>query len=137
MHTSIGLRSQSLMGHRSFAYELKSHCSGRSDFRDFKMLYLFCCQFILGAQIQSSLHVRIEVLIILFFTCFYCNIIALPYCAGFCHTSTWISHQHTHVPSLLNLPPTSHPIPPLQAVTEHQVELPVSYRKFPLAIYFT
>ena len=26
---------------------------------------------------------------------------------GFCHPSTWISHRHTHVPSLLNLPPTS------------------------------
>ena len=28
------------------------------------------------------------------------------------HTSTGISHRHTHVPSLLNLLPTSHPIPP-------------------------
>ena len=31
----------------------------------------------------------------------------------------------------------SHPIPPLWIVTEHWVELPVSYSKFPLAIYFT
>ena len=32
------------------------------------------------------------------------RIIALPYCAGFCHTSAWISHRCTCVPSLLNLP---------------------------------
>ena len=29
----------------------------------------------------------------------------------FCHTSTLISHRYTYVPSLLNLCPTSHPIP--------------------------
>ena len=38
------------------------------------------------------------------------GIIALQYCIHFCHTSTWISHRYTYVPSLLNLPPTpSHP----------------------------
>ena len=37
----------------------------------------------------------------------------LQYCIGFCHTSTWISHRYTYVPSLLSLPPTSHSIPPL------------------------
>ena len=41
------------------------------------------------------------------------RIIALQYCIGFCHTSTWISHRYTYVPSLLNLSPTSHPFPPL------------------------
>ena len=40
-------------------------------------------------------------------------IIALQYCVGFCHTSAWISHRYTYVPSLLNLPATSHPFPPL------------------------
>ena len=40
------------------------------------------------------------------------RIIALQYHVGFCHTSTWISHRYTNVPSLLNLLPTSHPIPP-------------------------
>ena len=29
--------------------------------------------------------------------------IALQYCIGFCHISAWISHRHTHIPSLLNL----------------------------------
>ena len=38
------------------------------------------------------------------------RIIALQYCVGFCHISTWISHSYTYVRSLLNLPPTpSHP----------------------------
>ena len=41
------------------------------------------------------------------------RIIALQYCIGFCHTSTWIRHRYTHIPALLNLPPSSHPIPPL------------------------
>ena len=42
---------------------------------------------------------------------------ALQYCIGVCHTSAWISHRYICVSSLLNLPPTSHPIPPLQIVT--------------------
>ena len=38
------------------------------------------------------------------------GVIALQYCVRFCHTSKWISHRYTYVPSLLNLPPTpSHP----------------------------
>ena len=64
------------------------------------------------------------------------RITTLQYCVGFCHTS-WISHRYTYDPSLLNLPPTSHSIPPLWAVTEHQFELPESYSKLPLAICFT
>ena len=39
--------------------------------------------------------------------------------------------------SLLNLSPISHPNPPLSVFTEHQVELPLSHSKFPLAICFT
>ena len=30
----------------------------------------------------------------------------LQYCVGFSHTTTWISHRCTRVPSLLNFPPT-------------------------------
>ena len=37
----------------------------------------------------------------------------LQYYNGFCHTSTWIGHRYTYVPSLLNLPPFSFPVPPL------------------------
>ena len=40
------------------------------------------------------------------------KIIALQNFVVFCHTSTWISHRYTHVPSLLNLSPFSLPIPP-------------------------
>jgi len=65
------------------------------------------------------------------------RIIALQCSVGFCHTSTWINHRYTYAPSLLNLPPTLQHILPLWVVTEHQLELPASYNKFPLAIYFT
>ena len=41
------------------------------------------------------------------------RIVAWPYCVSFCHISTWISHRCMHVTFLLNLIPTSHPIPPL------------------------
>ena len=37
--------------------------------------------------------------------------IGLQYLLDFCHTSTWINHRYTYVHSLLNLPPTSLPIP--------------------------
>ena len=41
------------------------------------------------------------------------KIIALQYCVGFCHASTWISHRYMYVPSsletLFHLPP--HPTP--------------------------
>ena len=39
------------------------------------------------------------------------RIIALQNFAVFCQTSTWISHRYTYIPSLLNLPPISLPIP--------------------------
>ena len=41
------------------------------------------------------------------------RIIVLRCCVGFRHRSTWISPRYTRVLSLLSLPPTSHPIPPL------------------------
>ena len=46
-----------------------------------------------------------------FFSLFFFNwrIIALQYCVGLYHTSTWISHRYTYVPSLLN--PLSSPTP--------------------------
>ena len=54
-----------------------------------------------------------------------------------CHTTTWISHVYACVPSILNLLFTPHPIPPLEVVTEHGVELPMLYSNLPLAIYCT
>ena len=44
--------------------------------------------------------------------------------------------MHVSSTPLASLPP-SHSIPPLEVVREHWVELPASYRKFPLAMYFT
>ena len=44
---------------------------------------------------------------------FYWRVIALQNFVVFCQTSTWISHRYTYIPSLLNLPPISLPIPPL------------------------
>ena len=75
------------------------------------------------------------VLVMYSFSSFIFNwrIIVLQCCFGFCHTTTWISHKYTYIPSLLNLPPT----PPLWVVTEHQAALPVLYQNFPLASYFT
>ena len=74
-----------------------------------------------------------------FFVLFFFNwrIIALQYCVGFCHTTTLIGHKYTYVPFLLSLSPNFHPIPLLQVVAEHWVELPVLYSKFPLANHFT
>ena len=68
---------------------------------------------------------------------FYWRIIALQNFVVFCQTSTWISHRYTYIPSLLNLPPTSLPIPLLCVDTEPLFEFPKPYRKFPLPIYFT
>ena len=64
------------------------------------------------------------------------RIIALQYCVGFCHTATWISHRYTYAPFLLNLPPTSHPIPPLSVVTEYRFELWV-IQQIPAGCLFT
>ena len=65
--------------------------------------------------------------------CFNWRITALQYCVGLCHTSTWISHRYTYVPSLWNLPPTSHPSKFWQ---RPRFEFPESYSEFPLAVYF-
>ena len=65
------------------------------------------------------------------------RIIALQNFAVFCQTSTWISHGYTYIPSLLNLPPISLPILPLEVDTEPLSEFPEPYSKMPLAIYFT
>ena len=48
----------------------------------------------------------------------------------------WLGRRYTRVLSFLNLPSTSHAIPPLKVVTEHQADLPVLYSNFPLPIYF-
>ena len=70
------------------------------------------------------------------------RIIALQYCIGFCHISTWVCHRYTYVLSLLNLLPTLHSIPPSTPSQPSRLsqstrsELHVLYSKCPLAIWF-
>ena len=61
---------------------------------------------------KTVMHIQTLYFIFLKLIIFNWRTIALQHCAGFCHTSTWISHRYTYVPSLLNLPPTSQPSHP-------------------------
>ena len=82
----------------------------------------------LGTRKYFQVQIRwAEVFLIFIFNW---RIIALQFCVAFCHTSTWISHRYTHVASLLNLPPT------FQGCHRGLGWAPMSYSKFPLAIYF-
>ena len=63
------------------------------------------------------------------------KISVLQCCVGFCHTSAWISQMYTYVPSLLNLPLTLSC--PFRLSESSGFELPMTYSKFPLPIYFT
>ena len=64
------------------------------------------------------------------------RIISLQYCVDFCHTSTWISHRYTYVPSRLNLPPTSHPhLTPL-GCCRAQVWVPWAIQQIPNGCLF-
>ena len=63
-------------------------------------------------------------------------IITLQYCDCFCHTSIWIGHRHTCVPSILKPPLTSFPTPSLQVVTEHRLWVPCVIHQTP-TICFT
>ena len=66
---------------------------------------------------------------------FYWRIIALQYCVGFCHTSTRISLRYTYVTSLMNLPPTSHPIPPSR-LSQAPVWVPCIIQPIPTGYLF-
>lgn len=60
------------------------------------------------------------------------RMIALHYCVAFCHTSTWISHRYTYVPSV-SLPPTpSHS----SVVTEYRVWAPCIIQRIPTGCLF-
>ena len=72
-------------------------------------------------HIFSWIHTTIEGKrrrIFFFNLLFYWRIITLQNFVVFCQTSTWISHQYTYIPFLLNLPPVSPPTPPLEVDTE-------------------
>ena len=66
---------------------------------------------------------------------FYCKIFTLQYCADFCHTSTWISHRYTYVPSLLNLSAIPHPIPPSRLSQSTRLSS-LCHSKSPLSILY-
>ena len=53
------------------------------------------------------------VIAFLFYYLFFKFMISLQSWFDFWHTSAWINHRCTDIPSLLNLPPTSCPFPPL------------------------
>ena len=77
-------------------------------------------------MLHSSLSAVVEFPFSWVFFCF----CFFKYCDGFSHSSTWIGHRHSCVPSLL-----PHPIP---ASCHRAVALDAqSYIKLPLAIYFT
>ena len=94
-------------------------------FPDIDLLYIFSD---LHLHISSFLGTKLMVLVLIsksnysllifknatdlkkFF--FNWSIITLQNFVVFCQTSTWIGHRYTYVPSLLNLPSTSHPIAP-------------------------
>ena len=57
----------------------------------------------------------------------------LHYCISFFHTSTCISHRYLYIPSPWTLRPTSHLIPSLEVVTEHQVWVPCVIQQISVA----
>ena len=73
----------------------------------------------------------------LFFKLIYLNwrIITLQYCDSLCHTSTWIGHRYTSVPSLLNTRPTALSTRSLQVVTEHQLWVPCIIHQTPIGCF--
>ena len=73
-------------------------------------LFFLFSHFILLFENCLNYSSCLEFLFILFFNW---RTIALQYCVGFCHTSTWISHRYMYVPSFLKLLLTSHSIPSL------------------------
>ena len=62
---------------------------------------------IIKNHLELSHGMTVEIPIAIRFTHFYWKIIALQYCVGFCHISTWISYRYTYVPSLLNPLPSA------------------------------
>ena len=78
-------------------------------------------KWVLPLWVDNKLNTTSKIKPFLLYDLFIFNwrIIALQDCVGFCHTSTWISHRYTYVPSLLKLPPPN-PIPLIQVSLEHR-----------------
>ena len=86
----------------------------------------------------ETLSVKVHLYLYVYFNVFIFNwrIIALQYCLGFCHTSTWIHHRYTYVPSLLTLSPTSHPFPPPLSCYRAPVWVPWVIWQIPIGYFF-
>ena len=72
------------------------------------MIYVFS---FLNFQLLLICFMSLSGDMVFYWLTFNWRITALQCCADFC--PTWISLKKTYVPSLLTLPPASHPIPPL------------------------
>ena len=66
---------------------------------------------LLKAFFKKSLLNLLQYCFWVFFQIFYWSIIALQYCAGFCRTSTWITHRHARPRPLEPPPPPTPPLP--------------------------
>ena len=83
-----------------------------------KIIYSFMCRYVSLSVPLNYLSIVRPILLCPDYCSFlkilfYWRIIALQNFVAFCQASTWISHRYTYIPSLLNPPPISHPIPPL------------------------
>ena len=58
------------------------------------------------------------------------RVIAIQYCDGFCHTSTWVSHRYISLPSWTSLLPPSPP-QPSRLSQSTSLGFPASYSKLP------
>ena len=65
------------------------------------------------------------------------RLIALWYCGGLCHVSTWISHRCTCVPPSWNPLPPPYPPYPSTLFQCTDFRYPASFIEFILLIYFT
>ena len=73
-------------------------------------IYLICSYTYLSQVLNSSNSTKWSLMSpFYFFFSFNWRINASQYCDGPCHTSAWMGHRHTCVPSLLNPLPTSFP----------------------------
>ena len=72
-----------------------------------------------------------------YFIYFNWRAIILQYCGGFCHTSSWISHECTCVRPILNTPPPPSPSHPTGLYQSTSFGCPALCIELALVIYFT